>query len=142
MHIPYKGNSETNTALLGGHLDSVCSSPGWAPLVDAGRFRLLVTSGLQRAPRYPNVPTMKEVGYDLYNESPVDMIGPKGLPKPIVKKLHDAFRKALDEPEFKDMLTKLDMSLIYMGPEDLEKTARGEFEKVGKIVRKLGLQKK
>jgi tripartite-type tricarboxylate transporter receptor subunit TctC len=142
VHIPYKGNAETNTALLGGHLDCVNSSPGWAPLVDAGKFRLLVTSGLNRADRYPQVPTFKEVGYDVVNESPVDMIGPKGLPKPIVKKLHDAFKKGMDDPEFRSTLQKLDMSAIYMGPEELVKNAKEEFEKTGKITQKLGLQKK
>ncbi len=142
IHIPYKGNAETNAALLGGHLDAVNSSPGWAPLVDAGKFRLLVTSGLKRADRYPQVPTFKESGYDIINESAVDMIGPKGLPKPIVKKLHDAFKKAMDDPDFLSTLKKLDMSVIYMGPEELTKNAREEFEKNGRLAQKLGLKKK
>jgi tripartite-type tricarboxylate transporter receptor subunit TctC len=141
-HIPYKGGAESNAALLGGHVDSVSDSSGWAPLVDAGKFRLLVTYGYQRSARYPQVPTLKEVGYDMVSPGPIGLIGPKGIPKPIVAKLHDAFKKAMDDPDFRAIMKKLDMNLLYQNSEDYEKYVREDSERIGKLVKKLGLDKK
>lgn len=142
VHIPYKGGAETNAALLGGHIDIISDSSGWAPLVDAGKFRLVANWGDQRSPRYPNVPTLKEIGYDVVARSHLGIIGPKGIPKPIVAKLHDAFKKALDDPEFKEIMKKLDMPNYYLNSEDYSKYMRQDFEQIGKLVKKLGLDKK
>ena len=74
--------------------------------------------------------------------SPVQIIGPKGMPRPIIAKLHDAFRKAMDDPDYLSILKKYDMSENYLNPEDLEKAIRKESEQIKKIVQKLGLDKK
>jgi tripartite-type tricarboxylate transporter receptor subunit TctC len=142
IHMPYKGGAETNTALLGGHVDSVSDSSGWGPFVDSGKFRLLAIYSSQRSPRYSQVPTLKELGYDVVYPSPLEVIGPKGMPKAIVQKLHDAFQKAMDDPDYQAILKKFDMPMLYLNPEDLEKADRHEYEKIGKVVQKLGLQKK
>ncbi len=142
IHIPYKGGAETNAALLGGHIEIISDSSGWAPLVDAGKFRLVGNWGDQRSPRYPQVPTLKEIGYDVVARSHLGIIGPKDIPKPIVAKLHDAFKKAMDEPEFKEIMTKLDMTHYYLNSEDYNKYMRQDFEQIGKLVKKLGLDKK
>jgi len=141
-HIPAKGIAENNTALLGGHIDMVSDSSGWAPLVDAGKFRLLATWGEKRCARYPDAPTIKEAGYDVVARSHLGVIGPKGMPKPILNKLHDALKKAMDDPEVVNALKTFDMVPIYLTPEDLVKANRQEFEHMGGMVRKLGLQKK
>src|SRR5262245_1863436 len=60
-HIPFKGSAETNNAILGGHVHAVADSSGWAPLVNAGQLRLLVTWGAARTKNWPAVPTLKEV---------------------------------------------------------------------------------
>lgn len=140
-HIPHKGIAENNASLLGGHIEVVSDSSGWAPLVDAGKFRLLATYGDQRSARYPDVPTCREAGYDVVARSHLGMMGPKGIPKPIVAKLHDAFKKAMDDPEFHAVLKKFDMTTYYLNPEDYEKYIRGEFDRIEKLVQKLGLQK-
>jgi len=140
-HIPSKGIAENNTALLGGHIDMVSDSSGWAPLVDAGKFRLLATWGEKRSDRYPQVPTFKEVGYDVVARSHLGVIGPKGIPKPIVAKLAEAFKKALDEPEFLSVMKKMDMPTYYLDTEGYEKYMRSDFENIGKLVQKLGLSK-
>jgi tripartite-type tricarboxylate transporter receptor subunit TctC len=142
LHVPYKGGAESNAGLLGGHVEAVSDSSGWAHLVDADKFRLLVTYGYQRSTRYPQVPTLKEIGYDMVSPGPIGLIGPKGMPKPIVKKLHDAFKKAMDDPEFQAVMKKLDMTLLYLNSEDYESYVRQDSERIGKLVQKLGLQKK
>jgi tripartite-type tricarboxylate transporter receptor subunit TctC len=142
VHIPYKGDAETNTALLGGHVDCVLSSTSWAPFVDSGKFRLLVVFTSQRLERYPQVPTLKECGYDMAYSSPLIVVGPKGMSKPIVRQLHNILKEAAENSEYLATLKKLDLPLIYMPVEDLEPTARKESEAIGKIVRKLGMSKK
>jgi tripartite-type tricarboxylate transporter receptor subunit TctC len=141
-HIPSKGIAENNTALLGGHIEMISDSSGWAPLVDAGKFRLLATWGEKRCSRYPQAPTIKEVGYDVVARSHLGVIGPKGMPKPIVSKLAEAFRKDMDDPEFVAVMKKFDMDFYYLGTEDYEKYMKADFENIGKLVQKLGLDKK
>jgi tripartite-type tricarboxylate transporter receptor subunit TctC len=140
-HIPYKGAPETMTALLGGHLDAMAGAQVWVPLVDAGKLRLLATFSL-RSNRFPQVPLMKDVGYDASFPAPIDILGPKGLPKPIVQKLHDVFKKCTEAPEFLAVLKNFDLGVTYLNSEDLEKVHPQEFERVGIIIKKLGLQNK
>ena len=140
-HIPSKGIAENNTALLGGHIDAVSDSSGWAPLVDAGKFRLLATWGEKRSDRYPQVPTIKEIGHDVVARSHLGIIGPKGIPKPIVARLGDAFKKALEDPEFLSVMKKMDMPTEYLDTAGYERYLRSDFENIGKLVQKLGLNK-
>ena len=142
VHMPFKGGAESNAALLGGHIDAISDSTSWGPMVDAGKFRLLVTYAPQRMPRYPDAPTLKEAGYDMVYSSPLQLIGPKGMSKPIVASLHEAFRKAMDDADYLSILRKFDMSANYLGPEDLDKAMRKESDQIKKIVQKLGLEKK
>ena len=141
LHVPYKGGAETNTALLGGHVEIISDSSVWAQLVDSGKFRLLATYTEQRSERF-RVPTVKELGDKMVMPSPVDLFGPKNLPQPIVQKVHDVFKKAMEDPEYVAILKKFDMMPAYLGPMDLAKTLRKELDQVGKIVQKVGLQKK
>jgi tripartite-type tricarboxylate transporter receptor subunit TctC len=107
-----------------------------------GKFRLLATWGYQRSARYPQVPTIKEMGYDVVCPGPIGLIGPKGLPKPIVAKLHDAFKKAMDDPEFIAGMKTFDMPHLYLNSEDYAEFVRQDSERIGKLVQKLGLNKK
>ena len=141
LHMPYKGIAENNAALLGGHIDIISDSSGWAPLVDAGKFRLLATYGYQRCARYPQVPTLREAGYNLVSPGPIGLIGPKGLPKPMVQRLHDAFKKAMDDPEFLAVMKSFDMNTLYLNSEDYEKFVREDSARIQKLVQKLGLNK-
>ena len=141
-HIPAKGIAENNTALLGGHIDLVSDSSGWAPLVDAGKFRLVAIWSEKRCERYPQTPTIRELGYDVVSRSHLGVIGPKGMPKAIVAKIHDAFRKAMDDPEYKAVMKKFDMNDYYLNTEDYAKYMKSDFENIEKLVKKLGLDKK
>jgi len=141
-HIPAKGIAENNTALLGGHIDLVSDSSGWGPLVDAGKFRLIAIWSEKRCERYPQVPTMKEIGLDVVARSHLGVIGPKGMPKPIVAKLADAFKKAMDDPEYKAIMKKFDMNDYYLNTDDYAKYMKADFDNIEKLIKKLGLDKK
>src|SRR5262249_43620464 len=106
--VPFKGNAESMNALLGGHIHPVADSSGWAPLVNAGRFRLLVTWGAARTKNWPDVPTLRDIGIDMVSNSPFGIAGPRGLEASVVKILHDAFKKGLEEPSYAAAMASLD----------------------------------
>ena len=140
--LPMKGGAETTPAVLGGHVNATADSTGWGPQVDAGALRLLVTWGNARTKRWPNVPTLKELGYGIVSNSPFGFAGPKGMDPKIVKILHDAFRKGMEDPAYLKRLESLDMEPFYMNGEDYAKYAREQYEEAKVIVEKLGLAKK
>jgi tripartite-type tricarboxylate transporter receptor subunit TctC len=140
--VPFKGTAETNPALLGGHVDAVADSTGWGALVNSGDFRLLVTWGAERTKNWPNVPTLKELGINLVADSPYGLAGPKGMNPKIVKILHDAFKKGVEEPSYAEALKKFDQELAYLNTEDYVKHAAQQIEEAKKLVDDLGLKTK
>src|SRR5436190_13933061 len=93
-HVPGKGGGEGISAVLGGHINAMVESPAWAALVASGDLRLLFLLNLERSKKWPNVPTIRELGYDYTFDSPYGLVGPTSLDPAIVQKLHDAFKKA------------------------------------------------
>ncbi|KDP86027.1 tripartite tricarboxylate transporter substrate binding protein [Cupriavidus basilensis] len=140
-HIPYKGNSESMQALLGGHVMSVADTPAWAPYVESGKLRLLSTWGEKRSARFPNVPTLKELGLGIVQTSPFGVVAPKGTDPKIVKKLHDGFKKAMEMQNYRDALAKFDMEPYYMSSEQYARFAADTVKKEKAIIDKLGLNK-
>jgi tripartite-type tricarboxylate transporter receptor subunit TctC len=127
VHVPFKGASDNMTGLLGGHVVASAESTGWAPHVDAGKLRLLVTWGEKRTKRWPNVPTLKEVGVDIVSNSPYGLAGPKGMDPKVVKILHDAFKKGAEDPLHLAALERYDQDLWYRSTEDYARYARETF---------------
>jgi tripartite-type tricarboxylate transporter receptor subunit TctC len=138
--VPFKGGADNMNALLGGHIDVTTDSTGWAELVNAGKFRLLVTWGGQRTKNWPNVPTLKEVGIDMVSNSPFGIGGPKGMDPAVVKALHDAFRKGMEEQSYKDAMLKLDMEPYYLNTADYHAYAMQQIGEQKQLVEELGLR--
>ncbi len=138
-HIPFKGFAENVQSLLGGHTMSLSDSTGWAPHVDAGKARLLATYGSKRTKRWPQVPTLLDAGYETVSDSPFGFGGPKGMEPKVVKILHDAFKKAMDDPKVLAMLEKFDQPLIYMNGEDYLKFAKKAMEDEKPLIERLGM---
>lgn len=140
LHVPFKGYGDGAIALMGGHVMVQVDSTGWAKQVDAGAQRLLATLGDKRT-RW-NAPTVKELGVDTVSNSPFGLVGPKGMPRDVVKVLHDAFKKSLDDPEYLKMLAQLDQPAWYMSSEayarwavDMLKAERATIERVGLLLK-------
>lgn len=139
QHVPFKGNADGMQALLGGHVMSHSDATGWGPHVDAGTLRLLATYGAKRTKRWPNVPTLQELGYETLADSPFGIGGPKGMEPAITRRLHDAFRKTLEDPAVLATFEKYDQSVIYMNTEEYTRFAHDTFQKEKAIIEKLGL---
>jgi tripartite-type tricarboxylate transporter receptor subunit TctC len=116
-HVPFKGNAE----------------------VMNGRFRLLVTWGAERTKNWPNVPTLRDIGIDMVSNSPFGIAGPKGMEPNVVKVLHDAFKKGLEEPSYAEALAKVDQELFYLGSEDYRKFALQQIDEAKRFIAELGL---
>jgi tripartite-type tricarboxylate transporter receptor subunit TctC len=141
QHVPFKGNADGMQALLGGHVMSHSDATGWGPHVEAGTCRLLATYGSKRTKRWPNVPTLNELGYDTVSDSPFGIGAPKGMDPAITRKLHDAFKATLEDPKVLASFDKYDQSVIYMNTADYTKYARETFPKEKKLIEQLGLTK-
>jgi len=138
-HVPFKGNADQMQALLGGHVMAASDATGWDKFVDAGSMRLLVTFGDERTKRWPNVPTAKELGYGVVSNSPYGLVGPKGMDPAIVKTLHDAFKKAIDDPRHAELMDQLNQALWYRSGDDYRKWAVETFAKDRALIERLGL---
>ena len=137
LHVPYKGSADATQALLGGHVMAVSDATGWGRYVDQGAFRLLVTFGEQRT-RW-GAPTAKELGYDIVSYSPYGIAGPKGMDPAVVKVIHDAFKKAIDDPEHHKVLQQLDQVYWYRSSADYQKWAAEQFKSDRALIERLGL---
>ena len=120
VHVPYKGNAEATTALLGGHIHALADSSGWAPQVNEGKLRLLVSWGASRTKNWPTVPTLREIGIDIVSNSPYGIGGPKGMDPEIIKILHNAFKKGLDEPSNLAAMAQFDQERFYLSSEEYQ----------------------
>ncbi len=138
-HVPFKGNADSTQALLGGHVMAQSDATGWDKYVDGGQMRLLVTFGETRTKRWPSVPTAKELGYGVVSTSPYGLVGPKGMDPAVVKTLHDAFKKAIDDPKHLELLAQLSQDVWYLNSEDYAKWARDTFGKEKALIDRLGL---
>ena len=138
-HIPFKGNADNMQAVLGGHTMAASDATGWAPHVDAGKLRLLATYGSKRTKRWPNVPTLDELGYKTVSDSPFGVCGPKGMDPAVVKTLHDAFKKTLDDPAVLATFDKYDQTVIYKSTEEYTKWARETYAAEKATIERLGL---
>ena len=133
--VPSQGAAPAVTELLGGHIELVsCSPPEVAAQVDAGQLRMLAVSGDKRHPNYPDVPTMKELGYDVKTTVWRGVQAPKGTPDAITKKLHDAFKQAFESESFKKTMNNLGLGMVYRGPEDFAEMIEESYTTFGKIV--------
>ena len=101
-----------------------------------------VRAGLGALAELPDVPTLKELGYPMVYDSPFGIAGPKGMDPKIVAKLHDAFKKALDDPAVIATLAKFDMVPNYKNTEDYKKFVVEVTESERKVIDTLGLAKK
>jgi tripartite-type tricarboxylate transporter receptor subunit TctC len=141
-HVPFKGNADLQQALLGGHVAAQSDATGWDKFVDNGQMRLLVTFGDTRTKRWPQVPTAKDLGYGVVSTSPYGLAGPKGMDPAVVKTLHDAFKKALDDPKNLEVMAQLNQEVWYRNGNDYAKWARETFVKDKVLIEKLGLAAK
>jgi tripartite-type tricarboxylate transporter receptor subunit TctC len=139
-HIPYKGGAPALQDLLGGQVDALADSSSWAPHVKSGKLRLLATWGEKRTQDFPDVPTLRESGYDVVVDAPNGIGAPKGLDPAIEKRLREAFKVAAASAEFTSACDKIDAPLMYLDGPDYEKYVAATMRKEAVLIEKLKLK--
>ncbi len=140
-HIPYKGSADLMQSLLGGQIMAAADSTGFAPHVASGKLKVLNTWGEKRLAKFPDVPTLKELGIPLVQASPYGLGGPKGMSPALVTRIHDAFKQAMEMPNHVEALAKYDQQLMPMTAQQYQKFAEETSAREGVLVKKLGLAK-
>ena len=137
--VPFKGDSESTAALLGGHVKTIVSTNGVLSFMESGKVRALAIAADQRPPAFAGVPTFREAGYDVVVPSPLGLAGPKGLPSAIVQKLDAAVKAALDDPDMQRVIKTYGVRTDYRDHQAYAEFARRNFEAEKSIVQSLGL---
>ena len=140
-HIPFKGSADMMQAILGGQIMAAADSTGFAPHVASGRLRVLVTWGDKRLPKFPDTPTLTELGIPLVQASPYGLGGPRGMEPALVRRIHDAFKQAMEMPSHVEALARYDQTLLHMSPEQYTRFAEETFRREKALVDKLGLSR-
>jgi tripartite-type tricarboxylate transporter receptor subunit TctC len=139
--VPFPGVSDLIPSVMGGHVDiAVGPSAEWAPYYKAGQFSVLAVCMDKRDPRYPDIPTSKELGYDVVL-SAYHWIGtPVKTPDPIIAFLAEAFKKAFAEQGFKDGCDTLGGTAAWEGPENSLKTMEKVEQLYMAVIKKFDLK--
>jgi tripartite-type tricarboxylate transporter receptor subunit TctC len=140
-HVPQTGGAPGLAAVLGGHVTAMSDSTEWLPHVKEGSLRLLATHGEKKMKSFPNVPTFRDLGYDFINETVFMIAAPKGTPAPVIKKLDESFRKAMDDPQFVQTIANIEFAVSYRNSEDTKKYLDDAYARFGEMIKKLGIQK-
>ena len=138
--VPFRGASENMQSLLAGNTQVCAETSAWSELVLSGQFRLLCVWSGERAKRFPEVPTLKELGIDIVSTSPYGVGGPAGMEPAVVQALESALREAAQDPVHTALLEKYDMAPAFLGSADYTAAARKQYEEDGAMIRRLGLK--
>ena len=136
-HVPYKGSSQAVQALLGSQVDLVFeNSVAAMPMIQAGKFRALATTGSKRAGELPDVPTMAEAGLTGYEiVSWQAIFAPAGTPMPIVNKLSTEIGKIIRQPEVRAKLASMGVEPSGAGPAELGNFQKSEVAKWANLIK-------
>ena len=138
-HVPFATSPQSVAAVMGGHVEANSQTPEWKEQVDAGNMRLLVCWNDKRMPFYPNVPTLKEKGYDFSVQAIILLYAPANTPKEVIATLSNAFRQASEAEEVKEVLKRLSYPYDIKESEELIQIIKKDYELNGKLFKELGI---
>ena len=138
-HVPYGGAAPALTALLGGHVDCMAAGPAVVlPHIKAGKLRALAGWGEKRIAVLPELPTLKELGYDAEFYIWAGMFAPKGTPEPILKKLRDTVRAAMQDADFKAAMDKMETPIAYLDAPEFQKFWDKDAKMLADAIKRVG----
>jgi len=142
IHIPFQGWAQSSPALLGGHIEALVAQPGELKgQVDGKRMRVLVNFRSERLKSFPDVPTAKELGWDVSYGVWYMLLAPNGTPAPVVRYLHDAAKAAIDDPKFVADMNNRGIDVDYRPGNVLKADLWREYKAYTELLRRVGLKK-
>jgi tripartite-type tricarboxylate transporter receptor subunit TctC len=137
--VPFGGGAPAVTALLGRHITCVVVSGEVLPHVASGQARLLATLMGERVPSLPDVPSIRELGFNWAMNSWLGIAGPRGLPAPIVTRLQDAFLQASQNAEFKRVMEEIAVAELRADSAAAARVMAEDIQAFDALVRELRL---
>jgi tripartite-type tricarboxylate transporter receptor subunit TctC len=141
-YVPYDGTAKRMTARLGGNIDIGDSNLTQKSKVDAGLLRFLANMSEKRTPGLENVPTLKELGYNVTYAVSRGMMVPKGTPAAVIAKLNDACAKATKDPEYAKAMALQGTDVDYRDPKGYAEYLKQADKDTKEVARDLGLLKR
>jgi tripartite-type tricarboxylate transporter receptor subunit TctC len=139
LHVPYKGGGPAMTALLAGETNLGAQSPGVSdPHIKAGKIRVLGSWAGARTASLPDVPTMKEQGFDVEFYIWAGMFAPAGLPPDVRERITAAVRQSAQDPEFVKALANVNTPVNYKEGRDFDQFLETDTKRLAEVVRKMG----
>ena len=137
-HIPFAGGGPSVTAILGGHVNAVSvSPPEGIPQAQGGKLKIIALFAKKRLELFPDVPTVSEQGINFVMGMWRGLAAPKGTPPDVIKTLHDAFKKGMEDDVLKKNAKDMAVHLSYLGPEEFGKLMANHHEVYGKLVEEI-----
>jgi tripartite-type tricarboxylate transporter receptor subunit TctC len=138
-HVPYTGAGPAITALLGGHVDAMATGPGTViQHIKAGKLRALASWGDKRIEALPELPTLKELGYDAEFFIWSGLFAPAGTPQPVLAALRHAAQEAAKDPQFKTAMAAIETPVYYLDAPEFQKFWDADAKRLAVVVRKIG----
>ena len=138
-HLPTAGGGPAMTAVLGNHAQLWCSPPGVAsPHIKSGKVRPLAVTSATRHAYFPDVPTLKELGYDVDYYLWIGLFAPKATPPGILKTLREAIRQAVDDPAFKSAMEKIQVPIAYKDGDEFRAFGDTDAARLAEVIKKIG----
>jgi tripartite-type tricarboxylate transporter receptor subunit TctC len=147
LHIPFKGDGESNTALLGGHVDMGGGAGAGVPLIEGGKIRSLLQLSGELVDKekvetlgevYPDFPKDLKLGIEM----PRGLVGPKGMPAPIVQKLSKSLKKTTETEEFRKMMRQLGSKIVVWESDQIYKNVQIASQGMARFLKETGFVKK
>jgi len=141
IHVPYKGGAPATAATMSGEVAALFSGTASAPQIRAGRIRALAVAGAKRSPTFPDLPTIGEFYPGFENSIWLGLFGPAGMPEDVLNRLRTEVQRALEAPEVKtSLLGKGSLETLILSPQEFDALIRRDYDKYGKLIRKLGIK--
>jgi len=141
IHVPYKGGPPATAATMSGEVAALFSGTSSAPQIRAGRIRGLAVAGAKRSPTFPDLPTIGEFYPGFENSIWLGLFGPAAMPEDVLERLRAEVRRALESPEVKaSLMGKGSLETLILSPQDFDALIRRDYEKYGKLIKKLGIK--
>jgi tripartite-type tricarboxylate transporter receptor subunit TctC len=139
LHVPFTGAGPAVVALLGGQVQALSTGPSSIMgHLRGGKVRVLATWGEGRHPALPDVPTLKELGYDAQFSQWTGLFVPAGTPEPVIAKLRAAARAAVEDATFKAALAKVETPVQYLDQPQFSSFWDSDARKLADVVKKIG----
>jgi tripartite-type tricarboxylate transporter receptor subunit TctC len=141
VHVPYKGGSPATMATVSGETAAMWAGSSNAAQIKAGRLRALAVSGEKRSAQYPDLPTIGEFYPGFHNSIWLAIFAPAGTPEPVLTRLREELKRALDDPGTKAKLNSAGgLEPFFLAGPEFNELIRRDYDKYGKVVKEVGVK--